>query len=80
MKATNIIYSERTIGNGITAYKVLNADTMQVLAEYHIVDHSTEQGTMYLVHKAEDTSKAIWVDNIAQAWAVCKQDYMARVK
>lgn len=80
MKTTGIIYSERTIGNGITAYEVLNADTMRVLAEYHIIDHSTEQGTLYLVHRAEDTNKAVWVDNIAQAWAVCKQDYMARVK
>lgn len=79
MKATNIIYSERTIGDGITAYEVLNANTLQTLAEYHIVDHSTEQGTMYLVHRAEDTSKAVWVDSIVQAWAVCQQDYIARV-
>ena len=79
MKTINIIYAEHTINDGITAYEVLDADTMATLAEYRIVDYSTEQGTMYLVHRAEDASLAVWVDNIVQAWAVCKQDYMARV-
>lgn len=79
MKTINIIYAEHIIDEGITAYKVLDADTMRILAEYRIIDHSTEQGTMYLVHRVEDTSKAVWVDNIVQAWAVCKQDYAARV-
>lgn len=71
MKTNNITCTEQIIDDGIIAFKVQNT-------EYRIVDHSTEQGTMYLVHRAEEPSRAVWVDNIVQARQVCKQDYMAR--
>ena len=74
----NIVFTETYIKPGVVCVDVSDTDTGRVLAIYWIVDHSTEQGTMYLVSRGEDITKTAWVYNIVQALAVCQEDYMAR--
>lgn len=75
----NIIFTETYVKPGVMRVDVSNENTGRVLAIYWIVDHSTAQGTMYLVSRGEDSTKTAWVYNIVQALAVCQKDYMARV-
>ena len=71
------MYNCKITGEGFFKFQVYGK-LYEVLAEYNIIDHSTEQGTMYLVQRAEDTTKQMWADDIIQAENICKEDYRAR--
>lgn len=72
-----MIYNCHNTGTGKYIFQVFGK-LYEVLAEYNIFDYSTEQGTMYLVQRADDPTKQMWADDIIQAEDLCKADYKAR--
>ena len=72
-----MMYNCKTIGDGVYEFNVYGR-LYEVLASYTITDHSTEQGTMYLVQRADDTTKSVWTEDFIQAQDICKADYNAR--
>lgn len=72
-----MMYNNKCVGEGTFKFQIFGK-LFEVLAEYDIIDHSTEQGTMYLVQRADDPTKQAWVDDIIQAEELCKADYKAR--
>ena len=72
-----MMYNCKTIGDGVYEFNVYGR-LYEVLASYTITDYSTEQGTMYLVQRADDKTKSVWTEDFIQAQDICKADYTAR--
>lgn len=72
-----MMYNVKCVGAGFFKFQVFG-QLYEVLAEYNIIDHSTEQGSMYLVQRANEPAKQMWADDFIQAQDLCKQDYKAR--
>lgn len=72
-----MMYNLKTTGEGTYKFQVFGG-LYEVLASYDIIDHSTEEGTMYLVQRSEDHTKAMWTEDFIDAQDICKGDYKAR--
>lgn len=72
-----MMYNCKTTGEGTYKFEVYGK-LYEVLASYDIIDYSTEEGTMYLVQRTEDYSKAVWTEDFIAAQDICKIDYQAR--
>ena len=64
--------------NGTFQFDIIDSTTNRTKASYRIVDYSTAQGSLFVVHPLLDDSKALRVDTLAQAQEVAKADYMAK--
>ena len=59
-------YTIASKGCGVFELEVINQRN-DALAKYTIIDYSTEQGTLYLAQRTEDSTKQIWTDSYTQA-------------
>lgn len=62
---------------GVWLFQILG-EAFRVMAEYNIIDHSTEEGCMYVVCRKEDPTKAVWTEDFIHAQDICKADYNNR--
>lgn len=74
----NVLFIEKLVDEGITHLLVQDGITGKILTQYTIIDHSTDRGCMYLVHRTGQPDKAVWTDTYIQALQVAKADYRAR--
>lgn len=70
-------YTIASKGCGVFELEVINQRN-DVLAKYTIIDHSTEQGLLYVVQRTEDYTKQLWTDSYIHAIHLCKEDYKHR--
>lgn len=74
----NMLYELHITGEGTFLFQVVDKTTNRTKASYRIVDYSTTQGSLFVVHPLLDDSKALRVDTLVQAQEVAKADYMAK--
>lgn len=72
-----MMWNLKIVGEGMFKFQVFGK-LFEVLAEYDIIDYATNDGTIYLVRRANDHTKQMWTEDFIQAQDLCKEDYKAR--
>lgn len=68
-----MMYNFYSTGKGTFNFECINENDYLV-AVYRLVDYSTEQGTMFLVQRAENPAIQMWTENFIEAQNLCKRD------